>query len=76
LGSADAALRDNPQDSEALSVKGLLLRLQAAGEPDEARRVTLLAEADALGTRAIRVQKDRVAGLGTAEASEETESTE
>jgi hypothetical protein len=76
LGSADAALRTNPQDSEALTVKGMLLRLQAAGELDEARRSSLLAEADALRERAIRVQKDRLAGLGTTELSEETEGTE
>lgn len=76
MGSADAALRTNPHDSEALTVKGLLLRLQAAEEPDEARRARLLVAADALRERAIRVQRDRLAGLGTTGVSEETEGTD
>jgi hypothetical protein len=63
LDAADAALHHDPEDAEALTVKGLLLRLRAAPEPDASRREALLQEADSLRERAIRAQKRRTAGI-------------
>jgi hypothetical protein len=63
VDAANAALHDNPDDPEALAIKGLLLRLQAAGAPDDDTRGRLLRDADDMRARALAAQKKRRAGL-------------
>jgi hypothetical protein len=63
LDAADAILHANPHEPEALIVKGLLLRLRAAAEPDPLRRDALVREAEALAERAMAEQKKKLAGI-------------
>ncbi len=66
LQAADRALAMNPDYSEALTYKSLLLRLQALIESDPSVQKALLAEADTLRARAIEIRNARqAAGLPT-----------
>jgi tetratricopeptide (TPR) repeat protein len=62
IGATDKALALNPDYSEALTYKNLLLRMQGNEETDMAKRAALYKEADDLRNRAIELNKKRAAG--------------
>ena len=61
IAATDRALALNPDYSDALTYKNLLLRMRANLETDPFQKQQLIAEADALRTRAIEVNRGRVA---------------
>lgn len=61
IAATDRALALNPDYTEALTYKNLLLRLRANLETDPFQKQQLIAEADALRTRAIELNKMRTA---------------
>lgn len=61
IAATDRALALNPDYTEALTYKNLLLRLRANLETDPFQKQQLIAEADALRTRAIELNKGRTA---------------
>jgi tetratricopeptide (TPR) repeat protein len=63
IEAADKALALNPDYSEALSYKNLLLRMLGNEETDLAKRAALYKEADELRNRAIDLNKKRTAGV-------------
>lgn len=66
LQAANRALELKPDYIEAITFKGLLLRVQALLEKkDAARQKALLAEAEALTKKATELQKKKIAGVGT-----------
>jgi predicted Zn-dependent protease len=64
LDAVDKALALKSDFVEALTFKGLLLRLQANLEKDRARQEALLKEATALGDKANELRKAQSAGRG------------
>jgi tetratricopeptide (TPR) repeat protein len=62
IAATDKALALNPDYSEALTYKNLLLRMQGNEETDMAKRAALYKEADDLRNRAIELNKKRAAG--------------
>jgi tetratricopeptide (TPR) repeat protein len=64
IEATDKALALNPDYSEALTYKNLLLRMQGNAETDMAKRAALYKEADDLRNRAIELNKKRTAGAG------------
>jgi tetratricopeptide (TPR) repeat protein len=62
IEATDKALALNPDYSEALTYKNLLLRMQGNEETDMAKRAALYKEADDLRNRAIELNKKRAAG--------------
>lgn len=68
--AADRALALDPDYTDAMIYKNILLRHQANVEPDPSARVALIAEADALRNRAMELRKARGAsGAGDAAAA-------
>jgi TonB family protein len=61
LAATDRALALNPDYVEALTYKNLLLRMRAKLETDPFQKQQLIAEADALRSRAIELNKGRIA---------------
>lgn len=55
----DAALQLHPEYVEALTIKNIVLRLQANAERDQAKQKALIAEADRLRNRAMELQKSQ-----------------
>ena len=64
IDATDKALALNPDYSEALTYKNLLLRMQGNAETDMAKRAALYKQADDLRNRAIELNKKRTAGTG------------
>jgi len=64
VAAIDKAIQIKPDYSEALVIKGLLLRLQANMEKDPARQQSLIKEAIALRDRAEEMRKKKAAGVG------------
>jgi len=62
IEATDKALALNPDYSEALTYKNLLLRMQGNEETDLAKRAALYKQADDLRNRAIELNKKRAAG--------------
>jgi tetratricopeptide (TPR) repeat protein len=62
IDATDKALALNPDYSEALTYKNLLLRMQGNAENDLAKRAALYKQADDLRNRAIELNKKRTAG--------------
>jgi tetratricopeptide (TPR) repeat protein len=62
LEAINRALELNPDYMEAVTYKGLLLRVQANLTKDAARQKTLLAEAEQLQERALELRKKKAAG--------------
>ena len=62
IDATDKALALNPDYSEALTYKNLLLRMQGNEETDLAKRAALYKQADDLRNRAIELNKKRTAG--------------
>jgi tetratricopeptide (TPR) repeat protein len=63
LEAVDTALKLKPDYMEALTSKGLLLRLQAGFEKDRAKYDAIIAEANTYTDRAKDIQKKKAAGL-------------
>jgi tetratricopeptide (TPR) repeat protein len=63
LDAVDRAIQLNPDYMEAVTYRGLLLRVQAAIEKDAARQKALLAEADKMQQRATELRKKKAAGV-------------
>jgi tetratricopeptide (TPR) repeat protein len=63
LIAIDKALQLKPDYMEAVTYKGLLLRVQAAMEKDVAKQQSLLKEADKLQAEAKELQKRKVSGV-------------
>jgi Tfp pilus assembly protein PilF len=61
IAAEDRALQANPEYAEAMVYKNILLRLQANLETDAVLRDGLVAQADALRTRALELMKSRPA---------------
>ena len=59
IGATDRALAINPDHTEALTYKNLLLRMRANLEADPIQKQQLIAEADTLRARAIELSKSR-----------------
>jgi tetratricopeptide (TPR) repeat protein len=64
LESADKALSLKADYLEAITYKGLLLRVQANLEKDAAKQQALLKEADKLRDQAVELKKKKVSGVG------------
>ena len=64
IEAVDKALALNPDYSEALGFKNLLLRLQGNEETDMARRAAYYKEADTLRNRSIELTKKKATGQG------------
>lgn len=64
LVAVDRAIEINPDYMEAVTYRGLLLRVQAGLEKDAARQRELLKEAEAMQARAIELRKIKAAGVG------------
>src|SRR5918995_5683294 len=62
IESVDRAIALNPDYSDALTYKNLLLRVLANTETDRAKQQELLREADQLRNRAIELNKKKTAG--------------
>jgi tetratricopeptide (TPR) repeat protein len=57
VAADDEALRLNPDYMEALTIKNIVLRMQANAEKDPKKQKALIEEADRLKTKALAVQK-------------------
>ena len=64
LKAVDKAIQLNPDYMEAVTYRGLLLRVQAGLEKDAARQKALLKEAEAMQARAVELRKKKAAGVG------------
>ena len=62
LAAVDKAIALNPDYVEALTYRGLLLRVEAAMEKDAARQKALLTEATQLQEKAVGLKKKQAAG--------------
>src|SRR5262249_36297524 len=62
LEAVDKAIALKPDYSEALTYKGLLLRVQAAMEKDGGRQQALIKEAEQLNSKAQDLRKQKAAG--------------
>ncbi|HKY20266.1 MAG TPA: tetratricopeptide repeat protein [Vicinamibacterales bacterium] len=62
LTSVDRAIALNPDYVEAITYRGLLLRIEAAMEKDPARQKALLTEATQLQEKAVGLKKKQAAG--------------
>ena len=65
IESTDKALKLNPDYSEALLYKNILMRMQANLEKDLKKREELIRQADVLRDRAQEINKKKAAGLAT-----------
>jgi tetratricopeptide (TPR) repeat protein len=65
LDAVDKAIAINPDYMEAVTYRGLLLRVQAAIEKDAGRQKQLLNEADKMQARAVELRKKKAAGVAS-----------
>jgi tetratricopeptide (TPR) repeat protein len=63
IAEIDKAIQIKPDYSEALVIKGLLLRLQANMEKDQSKQAELIKEAKALADKAEDLRKKKAAGV-------------
>jgi tetratricopeptide (TPR) repeat protein len=63
LAAADKAIALKPDYMEAITYRGLLLRVLAAIEKDAGRQQALLKDADAMQQKAMEIRKQRAAGV-------------
>ncbi len=70
LEAIDKAIQIKPDYMEALTYKGLLLRLQANLEKNREKQLALIKEAEALQNQANEIRKKKNAGAGAGTASE------
>ena len=63
LTAADKAIQLKPDYMEAITYRGLLLRVLAAVEKDAGRQQALLKDADAMQQKALEIRKQRAAGI-------------
>jgi tetratricopeptide (TPR) repeat protein len=63
LTAVDKALALNPEYFEALTYRGLLLRIEAAMEKDAGRQKALLNEASQLQEKAVALKKKQASGV-------------
>src|SRR5262249_13771938 len=64
IGATDRALAINPDYTDALSYKSILLRMRGTMEADPAQQQKTFAEADALRSRAMELTKTRAGVSG------------
>ncbi|MBL8139949.1 MAG: tetratricopeptide repeat protein [Acidobacteria bacterium] len=62
LTAVDQALKLNPSYLEAVTYRGLLLRVQAGLEKDAAKQKALMTDAEAMQARALELRKAKAAG--------------
>ena len=62
IEATDRAMKLNPDYIEAITYKGILLRMQGNLEKDLARRNELIKEAESLQRRAMELTKQKTAG--------------
>jgi tetratricopeptide (TPR) repeat protein len=65
LQAVDKAIQLNPDYMEAVTYRGLLLRVQAALEKDAGRQKQLLNEAEKMQARATELRKKKAAGMAS-----------
>lgn len=63
LDAADKAIALNPSYMEAITYRGLLLRVLAAVEKSADRQKALLRDAEAMQAKALEIRKQRAAGI-------------
>jgi len=63
LKAADKAIQLNPDYMEAITYRGLLLRVQAGLEKDANRQKALLKDAEAMQAKAVELRKKKAAGV-------------
>lgn len=63
LDAADKAIALNPTYMEAITYRGLLLRVLAAVEKNADRQKALLKDAEAMQSKAMEIRKQRAAGI-------------
>jgi tetratricopeptide (TPR) repeat protein len=63
LTAADKAIQLKPDYMEAITYRGLLLRVLAAIEKDAGKQQSLLKDADGMQQRALEIRKQRAAGI-------------
>jgi tetratricopeptide (TPR) repeat protein len=63
LAAANRAIELKPDYMEAITYRGLLLRVLAAIEKDAGRQKELLRDADAMQAKAMEIRKQRAAGI-------------
>lgn len=63
LEAADKAISLNPNYMEAITYRGLLLRVLAGVEKNADRQKALLKDADAMQAKALEIRKQRAAGI-------------
>lgn len=63
LKAVDKAIQLNPDYMEAITYRGLLLRVQAALEKDANRQKALLKDAEAMQAKAVELRKKKAAGV-------------
>jgi tetratricopeptide (TPR) repeat protein len=63
LKAADKAIQLNPDYMEAITYRGLLLRVLAAAEKDAGKQKALLRDAEAMQTKAVELRKKKAAGV-------------
>lgn len=71
LTAVDKAIALNPDYVEALTYRGLLLRVEAAMEKDAARQKALLSEAGQLQEKAVALKKKQASGVADASAGKD-----
>lgn len=64
IAAADKALAINPQYSDAMIYKGILMHHQAGMETNRARQLEIIKEAEAIRDRAIEINTKRQTGQG------------
>lgn len=64
IAAIDRALEINPNYTEAMVYKNLLLRQQALVEPNRARQLELMKQADEIRAKAIEINQKRATGQG------------
>ncbi len=69
IAADDEALRLNPDYVEALTIKNIVLRLQANTERDPGKQKALIAEADRLRNRAVELQKTQNSSAAATDAA-------
>ena len=62
IAAADQAIKLNPNYLEAVTYRGLLLRVQAAIEKNAAKQKSLITEAEAMQARALEIRKQKATG--------------
>jgi tetratricopeptide (TPR) repeat protein len=71
LTAVDKAIALNPDYVEALTYRGLLLRIEAGMEKDAKRQTALLDEAKQLQERAVALKKKQASGVADASAGKD-----